>query len=82
MSMDSVNHIKQLQERLKEREGEIVVLQQKLIEVAKDMNTETLMLQKLQADNEALQNEAMKWQNAYTEESEKVQTLEPQLSEA
>ena len=54
LSVDSVNHIRQLQERLKDREGEIVVLQQKLIEVAKDMNTETLMLQKLQADNEAL----------------------------
>ena len=44
MSVDSVTQIKHLQEKLKERDGEIVVLQQKLIEVAKDMNTETLML--------------------------------------
>ena len=59
--------------KLKEREGEIVVLQQKLIEVAKDMNTETLMLQKLQIDNENLANEADQWKSAFAEEQGKVQ---------
>ena len=41
---DSINAIKQLKEKVKEKDGEILLLQQKLIEVAKDMNTETLML--------------------------------------
>ena len=53
---------------MKDKDSEIAVLQQKLIEVAKDMNTETLMLQKLQTDNEALQREALNWKNAFEEE--------------
>lgn len=74
--------IKQLNSTLSQREGEIVVLQQKLIEVAKDMNTETLMLQKMQGDNERLTADIQKWRAAFAEEQVKVDELKPQLSTA
>ena len=74
---DAMNQIKLLQGKVKDKDSEINLLQNKLIEVAKDMNTETLMLQKLQNDNEVLQQEVLNWKNAYDEEHLKVDSLEP-----
>ena len=74
--------IKQLNSRISDRESEIVILQQKLIEVAKDMNTETLMLQKMQSDNERLTGEIQRWQTAYADERGKVDELKPKLDKA
>lgn len=46
------------------------------------MNTETLMLQKMQGDNERLAAEIQKWRGAFAEEQVKVDELKPKLSTA
>jgi len=74
--------IKKLNSKLSDRETEVVILQQKLIEVAKDMNTETLMLQKMQNDNERLTGDIQKWRAAFAEEQVKVDELKPKLTTA
>ena len=55
------------------------MLQQKLIEVAKDMNTETLMLQKLQKDNEILTQEIVVWKDKFADARDKASDLNSNL---